>query len=308
MNQSSSPTITTTSSTSSSHQCAICLDPLFGSSNCSRTTAATCAFACGHVFHRRCAKRHLMFSRAARRENDDDESKAFGCRCPLCNAPTESFLTLYLGSGDDSQNDIHEKEHNTNANANDSDNAINSLVDIDTPPIELEDILMAQQEHIRNKMKRYKRQNKSLKKELKAERQEMEEMLETAIQNIYKIVEKHEEERQIWSQGAMELRTELDRVLEQHAQERRQWNIEQQRMRQELEKVKQDCDTAEYRVQKAAEGLEELKMYNKLRQSKLNALLHEKSRLVHENRRLKHAVMLKTPASPVRADCLYEEC
>jgi hypothetical protein len=223
----------------------------------------------------------------------------------MCNAPADKFTTLYFGSGA-TDNDAFDKDCCELVEPDDSneDSADDHALEGDTNAFFMEEEFMANHERIQNKLRRYKRQNKSLKKELKAERAEMEEMVVSSIQNFYKIIEKHEDERNAWSRGAMDLRKELDSVRSQQAKERREWTIENMRMQQELSRVKQDCDKAECRVQKAAEGIDELKLYNKQRQSKLTAFMQEKTRLVHENRKLKKAVL--TTHGSIRAERLLK--
>jgi hypothetical protein len=296
-------------------QCAICLDDLFHSHSTHATkNSATennepknnigAVSPCGHCYHVSCYRQWQLAHHRRRisSRSSSGAAAAAALKCPMCNGTAEHFIKLYLnpfsrGGGDKNYDDKNQQDDFCNV---DADNLIGEQ---QYTCLDTSEEMLAQHERIQIKLKRYKRQNKTLRKELRSERHEMEEMLVSTIQNFYKIIEKHEEERKRWSQGTMELRKELDAAKAAHAQEQREWTIQQKRMQQELHRVKQDCARAEHRVQRAADGLEDLKLCNAKRNSKLQALLQDKARLVNENRKLKKVVL--TSQGSVRSDRLF---
>lgn len=266
---------------SNQQQCAICLERLFCSPVSSIADTDTsvpkiCAIVpCGHVFHQVCAKkwRSANDRRLAHTRYNNSRESTVQCKCPMCNAPTERFVTLYISStsGYDDSYDGYEKEEEEE----DGDENNNMAKACDSM-----EKLRANEERIRNKLQRYKRQNRSLKHELKRERQ-----------NFYSIIEKQENERTTWSRETLELRRELDETLSFQRKERLEWDIKHKRMQQELHRLKNDCERADYQIQKASDGLAELKVFNKERQSTVKVLLQEKSRLMTENRSLKKTLL-----------------
>ena len=297
-------------------KCAICLEDLFPTRNNTNNTPASArtkqpsTTAKGDLFHDTCIhawhsaqRQRLSSSRASRSRLQN----ALICNCPLCNKPAQTFVKLFLDDDQVDQDEANSSNACLNSVTTEKGCAFASTSHTTTnvtttaennqaepqqgPQTVTTEALLANQERIQTKLKRYKRKNKNLKQELQSERADMEEMLVSTIQNFYKIIDKHEEERQHWSRGALDLRRELDTTLEQHSKERREWNHQQTLLQQELQMVQKDCARAEHKVQSATEGLAEWKRNHAQQQSKLQVLMQEKSKLVHENRKLKKAVL-----------------
>ena len=229
----------------------------------------------------------------------------------MCKRPSQTFVKLFLDEhvGHISNNsNLCKKSNITNEGHIATINTTAATAD-DTNTLQeglqttcAEELSAQQQERINNKLTRYKWQNKKLKQELQSERIEMEEMMVSTIQNFYKIVDKHEEERERLNRGAFELRQKLDVTLDQQSKERSQWKVQQKQMQQEIEKIKKDCILAEQNVQSATVGLAAMKLSQTKRQSKLQVLQQEKSKIAHENRELKKALLGSHDAS--RPECI----
>lgn len=255
---------------------------------------------CGHCLHTGCFRQWQAAPYNNRRTSLACRPQR-SAKCPMCNSQADTFVPLFL-------------DHHTSSSAETNKNVL--CDNMETPPQDDDELLnssnnkdfimeelLANQERVKTKLKRCKRQNKSLKHELQTERKEVEEMLVSTIQNFYKIMDKHEAERKRWSQGALDLRRQLDDTLEDQIKERREWTLRQKLLQQQLVTLQNDCVRANQRVQSATEGLAELKMQHAKRQSKLQVVLQEKTKLVQDNRLLKKAVL--TTHGPIRSEKLW---
>ncbi|CAB9522459.1 expressed unknown protein [Seminavis robusta] len=296
--------------------CAICLANLFTSSTSNHhhhhhTVGAV--VPCGHCLHASCFRQWQQSSYNQGRNH---------CNCPICNAPAKTFVTLFLEEPSDNNKDTTSNMHTTrtpkrsnhtsnvmsgtgipsrngtatvatgNSNAMDPTTSNNTTTTNGGGGEEELQELLAHQERIKNKLKRYKRRNRTLQQELQSERQEMEDMLLSTIQNFYKIMDKHDEERHRWTSSTLELRHELDATLATLQQERLAHMLQKKLMEQDLDLLRRDCHVAQQRVTAATEGLAQLKVHNRQRQSTVHQLLQEKARLVEDNRKLKQVVAI----------------
>ena len=271
-------------------KCAICLEDLFSQQQQQQQPTKVASkqvgavVPCGHCLHTDC---FLEWGAFHRRQNMLTTCRALP-KCPLCNGPADTFVPLFL-------------DHPVTTCVSEN---CNSKEDCEVKGKDRERTL------IKTKLKRYKPHTKQLKQQLQTERHEMEEMLVSTIQNFYKIIENHEEERQRWCKGAVELRKELDDAKESQAKERRDWTLQQEVAQRELESLEHDCRQANQRVQSATEGLNKLKIHTAKRQSKLQVALQDKRQLVQENRQLKKALLTSSSNSsiPIRSEHVYWNC
>lgn len=186
---------------------------------------------CGHVFHSSCWNRWQ--SAHKRRCNSDERSANEKCKCPMCNAPCDSFVQLFLG-------EPASRKSSSNSNVGTS-----SFVEEDSESI----VLLAKTCHdsarrldrVKDKLNRYKRENKSLEIKLKEERRHME-------QGMERMVERHSKERRSWKRQHVRvqeelkaeketqaaLQREMDQLKQEQEKERRKWKKHYKRIEQKL--------------------------------------------------------------------------
>lgn len=203
--------------------CAICLESLVTLPDPKTSFAPPSKSAigavvpCGHVFHRACWGRwYSAHKRRQQQQQSSSSAISSKCKCPMCNSSCDSFVQLFLG--EPSSKPIAPPT----SNEHDSDSIV----------------MLAQTCHdsakrldrVKDKLNRYKKENKSLEIQLQQERQHMEKGFE-------RLSERHSKDRRSWKRQQVRLQqqltaereanaalqAEMDRMKEQHLKEKESW-------------------------------------------------------------------------------------
>lgn len=347
--------------------CAICLDALLFDENSptlpdAHSNKIGAVVPCGHVFHKACWRRwysaHKRRRAAASAEQGDDPEDD-KCKCPMCNVPCDNFVELFLDGNATSKTTT---PHNNGSSC--SSMGVGSLEEDESI------VLLAKTshdsakrlDHVKSKLQRYKKDNKTLETKLQEERRHTEETMQRTM-------DKHAKERRAWKrhqarlQGEVKAGQEAQEALQQQlAQQRQEMEQQKQRskskfkkleqklvdelktsvaqqaehfkewgeertalqteleqtqteneaMRQEidrtielqvaerrsredqikdlvaqLEKAREDKAKAESKVQKAIEGIAQMRVYHEIRKDQMEQLVAEKAALQEELRTMK---------------------
>lgn len=266
--------------------CAICLEDLFFKTSSLLQSATTtvkvgAVVPCGHVFHSKCYKRWHSVQRrrhpAAVREN------TFRCKCPMCNIACNDFVQIFLGGHVSSPN----SGSSSGSGVPSSTAAAASAASIATPSAGGEDESIRDAakrlDRVKDKLNRYKKENRTLEKNLEDERRHNGENLERTI-------ERHAKERRGWKrqqtsyEEVMIAKADEKKVVEQmldqrkkdHRKDRRHWRTEYAKMEDTRTK---DVATAE---EQHAEQIRECGDQKINLQKEVEQQVQEKNQLHHE--------------------------
>lgn len=352
-----------------SQSCAICLDGLVFDENSpslpnAQSNKIGAVVPCGHVFHKACWRRwysaHKRRRSAAAAAGQETEAEDEKCKCPMCNVPCDNFVELFLDGNATSKTTTtatHDGSSSLGVGTMEEDESI---------------VLLAQTcqdsakrlDHVKSKLQRYKKENKSLETKLQEERRHNKETMDRTL-------EKHAKERRAWKrhqarlQGELKeerqiqeslqqqlaqqteemeqqkqrskskfkkleqklvdelkqnvaqqaehfkewgeertglqseleatqteneaMRQEIDRTIELQVAERRSREDHIKDLVAQLDKARQDKAKAESKVQKAIEGIAQMRVYHEIRKDQMEQLVAEKAALQEELRAMKEA-------------------
>ncbi|CAB9522458.1 expressed unknown protein [Seminavis robusta] len=221
--------------------CAICLESLLkngtsGETSSSSQTKIGAVVPCGHVFHHACYRKwHSAQERRRRRDSANNNNNSHSnnddnkCKCPMCNVPCNDFVKLFMGSESSSS---HSRRTSASSAATTNEG--------DDESLRLQSSRKSL-DRVKDKLNRYKKENRTLEKKLQDERKLMESTLERTVERHSKekrsFQRKHQRlEEQVKEKDAALASTaqELQALKEELESDRIKWKKHAKRLEQKL--------------------------------------------------------------------------